>query len=850
MTPNRNMREEAVPTVAMPAMAEQEFDILLQPLSHPELDEIRINESLFAIGRTEQPFESYAPSIVADLSRRHARIFCEYGAVYIADLGSKNGTSVNGVDVRQRTIRLQDGDEIRFGGVLSYRVRLGRRAQVQVPARVAKLESLTLTPQRDDLGLQPIVVTRFPFLISKTDTTFARYKSEYPHQVNYISRRHAHIFLKSGMPYVEDLGSTNGTFVSGKRLDEHAVALNDGDTLAFGGHHFVYKVSLQYQEAELDPTITKLSPAARRALENPAEVEKTTFVEAADSFLDIFCVDRAQQQEDEINEQAQQPDAAGNEAHKRPARGKTAAFIAELMEAFGGSDWRRDPEQRKRAWRWAMALVALPAVFALLLHFRAAPEEELKDLLASGEYAQAATVADHGLERDPDNAQLKALGAEALLKANVPGWLNLLKARDFAGARRVLADMKKTGSHNVDAKPLLDELEWIGNIEEFVMGKGGVEAPIRIYADEDKIRALLKRWDEDMQGHQTAFATISSHVPEFRDPYAEALSHLRKLQSDDAVYLAAIERLKAAIASELNRDDTQALDDMLKEYAEKYPKIGGMDNLRQDLRRYAEIRNEARAKNQGRLLALMAKAQFSTPPFQAKFRALQSGNQLPPAEVVAQYQAALQAWRAGETKQAYAVLQKMAAGSWAEAAAKQLERKKAIEDQFAQLRKARGGAGYDDRLLSFYGSLDPDEDGYFIRAVDADIGVFKDKWLKRAQELFAGAQSKWTRYRDNGAIESAQRLEGTISDRFRTQAQLLAQAYEEAQQGMRIYTQLKVEQPAEWRKVQDEIDAEAQQQRRSLQDMREVLSPALWKTKLALLGGKTDEERQSAQTAD
>ncbi|HEX7636159.1 MAG TPA: FHA domain-containing protein, partial [Noviherbaspirillum sp.] len=267
-------------------------------------------------------------------------------------------------------------------------------------------------------------------------------------------------------------------------------------------------------------------------------------------------------------------------------------------------------------------------------------------------------------------------------------------------------------------------------------------------------------------------------------------------------------------------------------------RTGGLDNLRQDLRRYTEIQNAARARNLGRLLALTAKARFSTPPFQEKFRALQSGNQLPPADVVAQYQAAMQAWRSGDTKQAYGVLQKMVAGPWAEAAARQLERKKTLEEQFAQLQKTRGADGYDDRLLAFYGSLDPDEDVYFMKAVDADIAALKDKALRRAQELLSSAQAKWSRYRDNGAIEGQQRLEGAISDKFRTQAQLLAQASEEARQGMRIYTQLKMEQPAEWRKVQDEINAEAEQQRKAMQDVRDVLTPELWKTKLTLLGGQ------------
>lgn len=862
----RNMAADEAATVAMSVTSEQEFDIVLKPMSHPELGDIRIDENLFAIGRTEPPFDSYPSELVADLSRRHARIFSERGAVYIADLDSKNGTTVNGVNVQQKITRLRHGDEICFGGALSYRVQLG--ARVQNSQRLAKLLSLTLTPERGDLGLQPIVVTRFPFLISKADDTFARYKDDYPHQVNYISRRHAHIFLKSGSPFVEDLGSTNGTFVAGKRLDEHAVPLKDEDLLAFGGHHFVYKVSLQKGEAEVDPTVTKLvsaTPAATSttaapptapstaaaatpsAMEELHNADKTTFVAAADSFLDIFCVDRAPQQEDEVNnEESKQADDAAKGTDKRPARRKFAIFASELAQAFAGSD----RGGMKRALRWGAALAAVVVALALALYLGGASEREIKDMLADGEYAQAATAASRHLEQDPANTELQALSTEALLKANVPNWLAALKARDFDRAAAILAGMQKLGRANAGVAPLVRELESVGNLEQFVMGRGGVDAPIRMYADEERIKALIKRWEDDTQAHQRAFATISSHVPEFKDAYALALSHLRKLQSDDSVYLAAIERLKTSIATELNRDQPEALEAVLKEYAEKYPRIGGMDAVREDLRQYTDVENAVRAQNLGALNTLLAKVRFATPPFQARFRTLASSNRFPPADVIQQYQAVSKAWRAGDAQQAFAGLQKMSGGPWGEAISKELEHKKAITSEFAALQKARGAKGYDERLLSFYGSLDADEDAYFIRAAEADLGLQKEKGLGRAQELLNRAQAKWTQYREKGPIEGAQRLEGSVSPQFRTQARLLAEAHEDAQQGMRIYTQLKAERPAQWSKLQEEISAEAELQRKSLQDLRNVLEPGLLKTKLALLGGKSDDERQSPKTAE
>ncbi|SAL82808.1 FHA domain protein [Caballeronia terrestris] len=810
------------------------FDVVLKPLSHPELSKIRIDENLFAIGRAEAPFDTCAPEAVAQLSRRHARIFTEHGVVYLADLDSKNGTSLNGAEVRQKPAQLRSGDTICFGSKLCYRVQFVPR--VKARAALARPTTLTLTPERDDLGLQPIDVVQFPFLVSKADALFARYREPYPHQVNYVSRRHAHVFLKSGAPFVEDLGSTNGTFVNGTRLDASAVPLKDGDVVAFGGTHFVYRVTV-HKESEGDSTLTQLKASASADEDN----DKTTFVGSAHSFLDIFCVDQPVAQEDEVNQEAL-PDAADakKDGERRRERSKLAMMLGELRTAFTGNE----RVTTRRGLIVVGALVAVIVAIAGTIYFSGSTEREAKGFIASGQFEQAAIVTNDYLRRHPNDPRFSALNTEALLKAKVPEWLAALKKGDFDRANAGIAQMDRLGANNADVRPLINELNWIGKLESFVLGRGGPDAPIRIYADEDRIGEILKHWDDDASSHQRSLDRIASYVPEFATPYAGALSHLRKLQSDDSVYLAAIERLKASIAKELAQDHPEALQPVLNDYAEKYPRLGGLDRVREDLRQYLDLQTQARGTSLAPLVATLGKVKFTTPPFQEQFRQM-SASRLPSPEAIAQYEAVRGAWKNGKSAQAIDGLQKMPAGPWSDVVATELAHKKAVAAQFADVQKARGTKGYEDTLLSFYETLDPQDDAFFAKAVDPDVAAFKDKALARAQSLMTQAQSQWLQYRENGSIGGTQRLEAGISDTFRTQARLLADAQTGARHGMRIFKQMKADGAAKWQKMADEIDAEALLQRRSLQELRMVLEPGLLKSKLELIGGPASEERRA-----
>jgi hypothetical protein len=244
------------------------------------------------------------------------------------------------------------------------------------------------------------------------------------------------------------------------------------------------------------------------------------------------------------------------------------------------------------------------------------------------------------------------------------------------------------------------------------------------------------------------------------------------------------------------------------------------------------------------LLAMLKSVRFSTPPFQAQFQQL-AASRLPSTDVIERHDAVNAAWQRGDAQQALAGLQAMPAGPWSDVLAAEAARKKTLLDQYGDLQKTRGGKDYDQRLLSFYASLDPQTDAWFVQSIQKDVSALHDKALARAQDLMLRAQSLWKQYRSDGSIGGTERLEAGISPGFRSEARLLSDAQTAAQQGMRIYTQLKADHPADFDRLLADIQAEVDLQRRSLTELRMVLDPGLLKAKLALIGGEQSEARQS-----
>ena len=96
--------------------------------------EIELDQTVITVGRA---LDNDVRMTSTKVSRHHSRIEAQNGQAWVIDLGSANGTAVNGEKVDRRL--LVPGDAIEFGGK-SVRIVLGGESEAVAPAPGAELE--------------------------------------------------------------------------------------------------------------------------------------------------------------------------------------------------------------------------------------------------------------------------------------------------------------------------------------------------------------------------------------------------------------------------------------------------------------------------------------------------------------------------------------------------------------------------------------------------------------------------------------------------------------------------------------------------------------------------------------
>lgn len=180
-------------------------------------------DSKFIVGRIrigrDLECEWQIPSNIYSISRIHAEIVLEGGGLWLVDLDSKNGIQKKNKNISKFKIR--PGDRFQIG-----KCKLICGPETKAPIFHVVVLSKTLGqrmfPLRD--GVRCIIGSSPESSIRVSGNSK---RGLYHDEI--VSGRHAEVFFESGAWKLQDLGSTNSTFIQGRRIGENEkVKLSNG----------------------------------------------------------------------------------------------------------------------------------------------------------------------------------------------------------------------------------------------------------------------------------------------------------------------------------------------------------------------------------------------------------------------------------------------------------------------------------------------------------------------------------------------------------------------------------------------------------------------------------------------
>lgn len=787
--------------------------LVLKPMFSEAAAPILLSSSLTPIGRNTPQMENLRAEYLLGLEVRHARIIQEEGPPLLLDLSESGTTMLDGKPVGNGPVAIKEGDVLKFGEQLEYRVEQMQEDHLQATELMLqpgpKLQ-LLLTPLSGQGPGGPIAVTEFPFLVAKSDGHFASYQKCLPKIVAFLSRRHAHFYENNGELLLEDLGSTNGTQVNGERLKEQAITLCDGDEVRFGHKGFTFEVTLIAEEDDI----------TQRPLP-----EGTVMISSAGSFLDVYC--------DESNDEVADLSLADTDEPSLAPAGLLASTNLSNLWREARIRWLQWPYLGARQIVLFIVVPVLILTALLVAMTRDSRLEEVRELLDLAQPKAALAVAVDYAGENPNDIRVRQLLETSFEQAVLPGWIDRMHSNGPPAALSFLDTHLELAPMMADTRSS-SLLRWMSELAQFVaQSNGGIS--VSVANDNAQLQQLAKQWRVDADHYTRLLRRFSDSYSELGQIHAKAMSSIRAIQGEGADQLKAVEQLQAKVAEMIAQSQLDAARSFVAQYALDHSELRGMDEFSSDLEKLALINSARMALDLLNFLSSTEEVTFDTTFFRTKITTLQQERRIA-IGVRQQIAQAESLWQGGQLEPAVAALDLNQDSAWIDVVALRKAKYSRLREGFAYLLSMVGTSEYPDLVIDFYAQLDETEDSFLRQALADDFTNQRDRALANAQALAAQGARSWAKYNQTfQGIGGGLRLETEVSDTYREFAKQLSASANLLRRAYRLLQLLEVDIPEALEQQTLELDQEVVRQHNALGSLRSVLGRSVVQQKLDLL---------------
>ncbi|QTA89931.1 hypothetical protein [Desulfonema magnum] len=334
--------------------------------------------------------------------------------------------------------------------------------------------------------------------------------------------------------------------------------------------------------------------------------DKTVYISSPLSFLNLlFCGCKSQRIR------------PGDGKKRRPGRPWLSFFKTILAEFWGNSG---DAYKHRRWLLISLTLLVMTATGWITV-FKSS-EHKAMNLMEQGKCRECLAYVENVLRENPRNKNLCKIETEAIVKDILHhGWAQQLKHGHFSEARKFLEDMTKQNSDLPERLKTVRLLNWIAEIEEYFFERSP-GTPIVIFQDEIRTESLLTQWDREKNDIRCLLNQIGKENTEL--PPDRIYRCLERLQAQKRLYSGVIQDFKTTIDKMLDTDRPSALMLTINEFKRKFPAIGGLEALNEDLANYMRLREKINSEQWPEDPGVPDNLCFQTEPFVARVDTLLS----------------------------------------------------------------------------------------------------------------------------------------------------------------------------------------------------------------------------------